>query len=229
MAGRADETGTARAAGGDGDTLAAVPLRWVAIVGVELLAVAAYFALTSATVTSVRYVLYPFVWINAGLWGVWQTDAPDGSMRDKGVAGIVAVGYLLLLFVVTGLLGFTSGDAVTGLRVSLASPGWGPLVSYLGPHVHVTLVPYRVVGYAALAYLVYAALLGPIRAALSGAVGLVSCISCSFSAILALVAGVTGGSTAAVSAVYGVAIDVSTAVFLVAVGLLVWTQRRNRT
>lgn len=214
---------------GDGNPFPVAPFAWIALVCLELLAVIAYFTLTPATITNVRYVLYPFVWINAGLWGVWQIGPARGTPRHRGIAALVAIGYLLLLLLVTGLLGFTSGEATSGLQIRLASPGWGPIVSYLGPHIHFTLIPYRVVGYVALAYLVYTAALETVRAALSGVIGFASCISCSFSIVLALVAGLTGGSTAAISAVYGVSIDLSTLIFLVTIGLLVWIQKRERS
>jgi len=44
---------------------------WIVVVLLEGFLLLAYFALTTAEpTTEVRYLVYPFVWINAGLWAV---------------------------------------------------------------------------------------------------------------------------------------------------------------
>ena len=208
--------GASRFLGTDRGTAA----RWGVVLAVEAALLVSYFGLTSATVTSLGYVLAPFVWIDAALWAVWRTDPPTAPRRRRLVAGVAATGYLLLLLAVTGLLGGGSGAAVVWVELGGGSPGWGPVVRYGGALFSFTLVPFKVVGYLALAYLVYAAALEAAAAALSGVVGLASCVSCGFSVVLSLVAGATGGSTAAVGAVYAASVEVSTAAFLLAVGLL---------
>lgn len=205
-----------------------VARRWAVIFAVEAVLVAGYFALTEARVTQPRLVVYPFVWINAGIWAVARTAVPSAPRRHRLLAGVVAGGYFLVLLWLAGLVGLTHhGGGVTGLRVATASPGWGPVVSYLGPTVHATFVPFRVLGYLALAHLVYARTLEAASAVLSGVLGFVSCISCSFSIITSLVASL-GGSSGIAAAVYSLSVDASTAVFLLAVGLLYWGPRLSR-
>lgn len=195
---------------------------WALVLGAEALLLVGYFGLTTATVTRPRYALYPFVWINAGLLAVSRTPVPDASTRHRALGGAVAAAYFLALVAIAGLVGFTEGSEAFGLRVSMASPGWGPILSYLGPVVHVTVIPYRVLGYLALTYLVYATVLETARSALSGVLGFASCISCSFSVLMSLVAGIAGGSSAVAAALYSLSIDISTAVFLLAVAVLYW-------
>lgn len=229
----------------------------------EALLVAGYFGVTGAEPTALRYVLYPLMWINVGVWVVWRVRTPDASARARRAAGVVAVTYFLVLAYATGLMalypgvhehatpfalaapGVTgasllsavptvasgllptvlplhAGAADPGLSVTLASPGWGPRVAYVLPGVgHAYFIPYRVVGYLALSYLVYAAALDAARAALSGVLGLGACLSCSFPVVSSLAAGVAGWSSA-LTAAYAYSVDISTAVFLLAVGLLLW-------
>lgn len=221
----------------------------------EALLVVGYFGATAAEPTALRYVLYPFVWINVGVWAMWRVRPPKAGPRARRAAAAVAVTYFLVLAYATGLLavypavhehvspfalsGVTAasllggldwltvplhaGASDPGLSVTLASPGWGPRVAYVVPAVgHAYFVPYRVVGYLALSYLVYATALDAARAALSGVVGLGACLSCSFPIVGSLAAGVAGWSSALAAVVYAYSVDLSTGVFLLAVGLLLW-------
>jgi hypothetical protein len=193
-----------------------------AAVVVELLLVAVYFASTAATVVRPAYVLVPFVWINVGVWAALRTDPPVAPRRQQVGAIAVAVTYFLVLGWLAGLFGVVT-DApsfVTGLRVGMGSPGWERLV-YIEPPVFVSLVPYRFIGYLALSYLVYVSVLETASHVLSGALGLVSCISCSFPVVASLLAGVVGGASG-FGAVYANAVALSTAVYVLAVGLLYW-------
>lgn len=194
---------------------------WLLVLGVETVLLVAYFGLTNATVTRVGYVLAPFVWINASLWAVTRTTPTAAPRRRRLIAGALSVGYFVLLLAVTGLVGGGTGTELAYVEVGAGSPGWGPVVRYGGTLASVTVVPFRVIGYLALAYLVYEALLGATTAALSGLVGLASCVSCGFSVVLSVVAGVTGASSGAVGAVYAASVEVSTAAFLLALLLLV--------
>lgn len=195
------------------------------IVAVEGLLVAAYFGLTPAEPTGLRYVLYPFVWIDVGLWAVLRTAPPQTTRRSRWLAIGVAAAYFLVLAVVSGLIGVPSGHAyhvhAAGIHVRLGAPGWGPAVSYVSSTVHLTFVPYLVIGYLSLAYLVYATVLEAASIAVSGVLGLASCIGCAFPAV-AGVAGVAGGSAAVVGTASGLSIDLSTAAFVLAVALLYW-------
>lgn len=195
------------------------------LAGVQVLLVAAYFAATAAEPTSLRYVLYPVVWISVGVWAIVRTGAPSADLRGRLVAGAIAAGYLLALAWVGGLVavGPTSGPTGrTGVRVVAASPGWGPTVQYVGDAVRLVLVPYLLVGYLALAYLVYAALLDAAGAALSGVLGLASCVSCSLPVVASIAAAVAGGSSGIVTAAYALSLELSTVAFLAAIGLLYW-------
>ncbi|QLG60948.1 DUF7546 family protein [Halorarum salinum] len=196
------------------------------VVALELLSVVAYFGLTPARPTGLRYVLYPFVWITVGLWAVAAVDVrPDAPRSHRVAAAFVAVAYFLVLAWLAGLVAVYAGSHahshayVHGFQVSMAAPGWGPRIAYVTHAFHVYFVPYRVLGFLALAYLVYATVLDATAAALSGTLGLAACVGCTFPVFASFVAGVVGPGVA--TSVTGLSVDISTAVYLVAVGLLV--------
>ncbi|WP_411963553.1 hypothetical protein [Haloferax sp. YSMS24] len=218
-----------------------VPLvRWLlALTLLEGVAVAAYLLFSPVHVESLRYVLYPFVWINVGVAAVLLTTPPQTTGRLRLVAGIAAVAYFVVLAVLAGLIsvnlgalfggGHThaAGGHPTGWQFSLAAPGWGPRVGYATELFSVVFIPYRVVGFLALAYLVYAALVDTVRTALSGTLGIVSCVGCTFSIAAGLSAGLAGG-TGVVSALRVLSVDLSTVVFVAAVAILVWRPSGSR-
>jgi hypothetical protein len=222
-----------RRSGGTG-RLGRPELRWLALlVAVETVGLVGYYALTPAQVGAVRYALYPFVWINAGVLAVVHVSAPSAGRRARRVAAAVAVGYFLVLGLLSGLLSVDLGTLlglggshghshahahVHGFQAVMTAPGWGPRVGYAGSVLTVNVVPFRVVGYLALSYLVYAAVLDVAGAALSGLVGFASCLSC-FPVGGSLAAGLAGG-TGALAALSTLSVDVSTAVFVVSVCLL---------
>lgn len=207
----------------DADALPGERTLWLLLLcAVELLVLSVYFVATGERVLSVRYVLYPFVWINVGAYAVLNTHPVRGSRRAKLGAAAVAVAYLGVLAWLVGIVGPGGGHGATGLSVRLASPGWGPVVAYVSPVGHVTFVPFRTLGYLALGYLVYATAAETATSAVGGVVGLFSCVSCAFPVVAPAVAGVTGGTTAALGTVYAFSLDASTLVFVVAVALLYW-------
>lgn len=197
---------------------------WAGLLAVELVAVGAYLAVGS--VYDPRYLVYPFVWINLGLYAVARVDPAASSTRRRALAAAAAVAYFLALGWITGLVGLPLDHAhahsyiANGWHVSLSAPGWGPRVAYKAGHAHLYFVPYRVVGYAALAYLLYAGLLDATATAGAGVLGLVSCVGCAFPLVASLAAGVGTASFAA--AVTGYSLDLSTLVFVAAVALLSW-------
>ncbi|WP_257297537.1 hypothetical protein [Haloarchaeobius sp. FL176] len=208
----------------DPETLPSERTLWLLLlVAVELLVLAAYFVATGERVFDLRYVVYPFVWINVAAYAVVHTAPVTGSPRTKAVAAAVALGYLALLAWLVGIVGLHDvGTAATGLSVRLASPGWGPIVAYVAPFGHVTLVPFRVLGYLALSYLVYATVVEAASSSVGGLVGLFSCVSCALPVVSSVGASLTGSTSAALGTVYAFSLDASTLVFVVAVALLYW-------
>ncbi|GAB3320313.1 hypothetical protein EI982_13070 [Haloplanus rallus] len=195
---------------------------WFLVVAAELALVTAYLAVSDVIVTEPRYVVYPFLWINAGVWAVIRTETPSVTRRQWGVAAALSGGYLLLLLVVGGTLqlgidGPLNGGAVASIHWNI--PGLGPIVVYGTPRVRLSIIPFKVVGYVAMTYLVYARLLSASRAVLSGVLGLFSCVGCAFSLLLPLL----GATTLFGSTLTGLAWDLSTLVFLLTVALLYWT------
>jgi hypothetical protein len=210
-------------------------LWWLTLlVTVEAVGLVGYLLLSNTEVGSVRYLLYPFVWINAGVVGVVHVTPRPADRRAQVVAGVLAGLYFLVL---AGLAGLVSVDVasllgtaghhahghthahVRGLQVTMTVPGWGPRVSYAGTGVTLNLVPFRVVGYLALSYLVYAALCDLASAAVSGLLGLGSCLSCTLPIVGSLSAGLVGGA-GVVAALSTHSVDLSTAVFVGSVLLL---------
>lgn len=207
------------------------------VVGLELMSVLLYFGLTAAEVTSWRHVLYPFVWINLGVWAAWRVDVPSAEGRQKALAGGVAALYFLVLMYFAGLVGTVAGGVVEvpalmvgyvlhsghavepGVTVSWLSPGWGPVLQATDGFMYVKFVPFMTVGYAALAYLVYAGLLETARSVAAGAFGLVSCVGCTWPIAASLLAGVAGGLQTG-STFYQYSYGLSTVVFVAAVLVL---------
>lgn len=199
---------------------------WAAIVNAELLVLLAYFAFVTGPPRRLAFVLlatYPFVWLNVSWWAYRGTAAPTAPARRRAVAGGLAGGYFLVLAAVGGLLQPGIGDLAAGLRVVLLEvpPGFAPAVLYSGRTVVVNVIPYQVVGYLALAHLVYVTAVDVSRSVAAGVVGLFSCVSCTFPVIAALVSGVTGSAALAATASQQ-SYALSTAVFVLTVLLLRW-------
>jgi hypothetical protein len=167
----------------------------IALCLLEALALGLYLRTVPAEVTAVRYFLYPFVWVNVAVVAVARTRIPSASTRRHTLVALVGVGYFLGLAAIDGTLALSPG---TGLTVHWAlPPGWGPLViADVGP-VRLTPVPYRTLGYAAIAYLLSVTLLERSLRGLGGLVGLFSCVSCTLPVIAAVLSGVAGGSVIA--------------------------------
>jgi hypothetical protein len=194
-----------------------------ALVNLELLLVLAYLALVQPTVTRPLFYVYPFVWINVALWAVWRTTRPVADGLRLWVARALAAGYLLLLGYVGGLYGVSGGVAV-GLRFELTAlpPGWAPAVIYGGELFQFALLPFKLVGYLALAYLVYVTVLDATGGVLGGVLGLFSCVSCTLPVVAGVLSGFVGGAGAVATAAYAQSYLLSTVVFVVTVGFLVW-------
>ena len=154
----------------------------------------------------------------------WKVDPEPTDQRTRrraiGVAGL----YFVALAVAGGIFvtAMRPGAGEFGVRLAALAPGWGPAPVLSTPWAALVLAPARVVGYLALAYLVYATVIDAAGAAVSGIVGLLSCVSCSWPILASILSGVLGGSSAVVAATFDFSYDVSTVVFLLTVALLYW-------
>jgi hypothetical protein len=194
------------------------------LVNTELLLLALYALVGDSTVLSLaglRLWIYPFVWINVGLWAVVRTTPAAASTRHRRLAAVLAVVYFGVLAYAGGLVGHSHGDLeVFRVVWTTVPPGWSPAVTYVGNGLSLTLIPYRVVGYAALAYLVYATVIDATGAAVTGLLGVLSCVSCSWPVLASLATGLAGGGSGVAAAVYEGSYGLSTLVFVVTVALL---------
>jgi len=204
----------------DRDTL----LTWAAVLNGELVLVLLYFALSSSTPSGVLWLVYPFVWLNVAAWGVSRVGVPDATRRQWLAAGAIGVAYFLLLGGVGGLYMFHGNDL--GTRVAWLSPGWGPAFIYSGSALTVSLLPFKVGGYAALAYLVAVTVVDTARTGLAGLLGLLSCVSCTWPVVATLAAGLFGSASTAVVVAESQPYALSTVVFVSSVLLLVWRPSR---
>lgn len=197
-------------------------LRYALVLNAQFVAVALYYSFTSLRLTEPRYVVYGLLWINLGLLAVRGRRPPrEVPFRTRRRALGVASAYFGLLAVTGGMIG-TGVENAGGLRVAWLTPGWGPALLYAGESVSMVLMPAYLVGYASLAYLVYAALLETTQSAVGGVLGLLSCVSCTWPVLAAVGATLVGGAGFLSTSAMQLSYDLSTAVFLLTVALLYW-------
>lgn len=198
----------------------------VGVLYVEVMALTGYWLFgNTASVTDPRFALYGLLWINVALWVFLRVDAPTASRSTKRRAAAIAVGYFAVLAYTGGLVagGIPSTfEYATGFSVLWLPPGWGPAVTFKSEFVRLVLMPARVVGYLALAYLIYVTVLDAAGSAAPGLLGLFSCISCSWPIVASAGTAVFGGGSFVAVATTTYAYDVSTLVFVVTVALLSW-------
>lgn len=183
-----------------------------------------YVVASGISVTRPRYSLYGLAWILVGVLAVWKTDVAPTDPTTRRRAAAVAAGYAVVLAAAGGVLvtAMAPGQGQWGVRIATLAPGWGPAPVVSTPYAALVLMPARVVGYLALAYLVYATVIDASGSAVSGVLGLLSCVSCSWPVVASLLTGVVGGGSAVAAVAFDFSYDISTAVFLVTVGLLYW-------
>lgn len=202
---------------------------WLAVVVLELFLLVAYFAFTTAEPTGeTRYLLYPFLWINAGVWGIRRVNPNPGSSRHRAVGFGIASGYLLLVLYLPGTIGLGAPGTPVDLRVAMHAPGWGPIVAVTSPWIRLYLVPFEVIGYVSLSYLVYANAVAVTRRTVSGALGLVTCVGCTVPVLTPFVGALGGPAAGLTTTAYTWSYDIGTVIFLLTVGLLTWSHRRAR-
>ncbi|MEF8800073.1 MAG: hypothetical protein V5A38_13530 [Halolamina sp.] len=194
----------------------------VAVLYLDVMALTGYWLFSGATITDPRYAIYGLVWVNASIWVFLRTDVPDASRSTARRALAVAVGYFAILAYTGGLVSPGVDAAVSGFSVLWLPPGWGPALTYQGELVRLVLMPARVAGYLALAYLVYVTTIDAAASAVSGIVGLFSCISCSWPVLASVATALFGGGSFVAAATQSHTFGISTAVFLVTVALLSW-------
>lgn len=196
------------------------------VLGVQVLFSVGHVLRPQVLSVPLRNLVFPWLWIDVSLLVFLRSDPVTGSRRRRRAGLAVGVAYFLVLAAVGGVLGqghlLHGHTHATGFSVSLAPPpGWAPILFYSGPLVGLSLVPYKVAGYAALAYLVYARILEA-SGAVGALVGLFSCVSCTWPVLGTVLAGVLGGGSAVVAVAAGQPYVASTVVFLSAVALLSW-------
>ena len=201
-------------------------LLWTGILYLEVMALTGYWLFgDTVTVSDPRFAIYGLLWVNASLWVFLRTDVPAASRSTIRRAAAVALGYFALLAYTGGLVAAGIPETFAydaGFSVLWLPPGWGPAVTFKSEYVRLILMPARVVGYLALAYLVFVTVVDVSGSAVSGLLGLFSCVSCSWPIVASIATAAFGGGSFVAVATTTYAYDVSTAVFLVTVALLSW-------
>jgi len=197
-------------------------LRYALVLNAQLVAVALYYSFTDLRLVEPRYVGYALLWLNVSALVLRRARPPAGvGFRTRRRAVAVAAAYFGLLAVTGGLVG-TGVESPGGFRVAWLTAGWGPAPIYAGSSLSVVLMPTYVVGYAALAYLVYITLLETTRSAVGGLLGLLSCVSCTWPVLATAGAALFGAGSFLSASAMELSLDLSTAVFLATVALLYW-------
>lgn len=188
-----------------------------AVLVVQILAIFGYLASTGVQVLSVAALLYPVAWITLSTYLVAWLWLRGPRVRQSRIAIVVGGGYFLVLAVVAGLvwpapelLGYEH-HATAGGTLLWAAPGWGPAYLYGTSFLQVAIVPFKVIGYAALSYGIAAAVAASSRGALAGLFGVFSCVGCVLP-LIALVSGVFG-SAGTVATSMGASYRLGTLVF----------------
>ena len=198
-----------------------------ALFGLQLVAAVLYGVLFDASPASLHLFLIPFLWITVSILAVWYTQPVSGGPGHRLFALGVAFGYFLLFLVLTGTVGFSpstlepvTGAYSVGIEVD-RSLGWGPILFYAGEWIGIRIIPYQIVGYLALSYLVYSAVLDVTQSATAGTLGLILCPGCA-AAVIAPVFGSIAGLSSAIALVVRYTYEISTILFVVAMALLYW-------
>ncbi len=196
---------------------------WAMVFNAEFLVLVGYYTLAAdVTLRDPLFAVIPFVWINVAGWAVMRTSVPAAQSRKKAIAAAIAVGYFGLLVVFGGIVNGPSGVTSSYLNVLQLPPGWNPAFFYSGSLFSLVILPYKLVGFAVLAYLVYVTALDAASALVGGVVGLFSCVSCTFPVIAGVASGLAGGGSAIAGFTYANSYLLSTVVFGVTVLLLTW-------
>ncbi len=179
-------------------------------------ATASYLSVQQPTLTDSRVLVYPVVWITASVAvAVWVSRTVRVRPR-RWLGAVVGVGYTVALLWLSGTVGASAGLPTSQLELAL--PGWGPILLYDNGLVSLSVVPFKLVAYLSLGYIV-AVLVAAAGSARTAALGMASCVSCAAPLLLA-VAGLFGGTQAS-TMVASAGYDLATVVLLATFGLLV--------
>lgn len=197
---------------------------WAAILNVEVLLLFVYYSVMPASPTNLVQLAYPWIWINASIWAATRVDFAPTNIRTRSLAIAIGLGYFLVLAYFGGLYQFAGQG--TGFRIAWAPPGWGPVPFYATESFTLALLPFKVVGFIALSYLVSVTVVDAAASGLAGFVGLFSCVSCTWPLLATVFTGIFGSASAAASVISNEPYGASTVVFLASIGLLVWRPTR---
>lgn len=197
---------------------------WAAILNAEVILLVWYYSLMPAVPTDLLTLAYPWLWINASIWAISRVGFTPSSTRHRNIALAIGLGYFLVLGHFGGLYNFTGSGL--GFRIAMLPPGWGPVPIYSAASFTVALLPFKLIGFATLAYLVAGTVADAATSGLAGFVGLFSCVSCTWPLLATILTGIFGTASAAASVVTGQPYGASTVVFLASVGMLVWRPTR---
>jgi len=196
---------------------------WAMVFNAEFLILVGYYTLaTDVTLRDPLFAVVPFVWLNLAGWAVMHTNVPAVPSRKRAIAAGVAVGYFGLLAVFGGIVNGPGAVTTSYLNVLQLPPGWNPAFFYSSPAFSLVVLPYKLVGFATLTYLVYVTALDAASTLAGGVLGLFSCVSCTFPVIAGLASGLAGGGSAVAGFTYANSYLLSTVVFGVTVVLLTW-------
>ena len=200
-------------------TLATVAL----LINAQAVFVVAYYAQLGSFPSTPRYVVYGLVWVNVSALVLYKAPIPRGyDFETRRRALGIAAGYFALLAFFAGLVATGVPERAVDARIAWLPPGWGPAVVYAGEYLTVIVMPAYLLGYLALAKLVYVAVLEASGSVVAGIVGLFSCISCTLPILAMIGSAVFGGTGILAATALDASYDLSTAVFLLTVALLYW-------
>lgn len=191
-----------------------------ALLGIEVVAIIAWFTLSDWSVIRPASVAHPLVWINIAVFALLHVDVPRAELRWRILAGGLGGIYL------TGLL-WTAGviTPMTGpldIRFLWLPPGWGPGLTVSTPIGSGTLFPYQVIGFFTLAFLLYSGLLTAFRSSMGALLGFAACIGCTVPPVTGVLVGFVGGTVPLAFGGTGQPAAVGTAIFAMSVALLLW-------
>lgn len=192
---------------------------------VLLSAILAFLIISQTEVYAIRYTLYPVLWIGASLWVMLRRPPRSASQQRRYVSAVIALMYFLLLAIIGGLI--QRSQTTIDPAIVWLSPGWGPAFFASIGGIQLAIIPFELIGYIALALLVYTILLSKITGAFAGLLGVITCVGCVWPVGVAIVAIVGGIASPLGTTVPGFAYDASTGLFLVTVAMLYWVAWRT--